>query len=62
LPSQEIHAVFPSPKLVPTKVTGLIKWLQGKFGEAWWTGEVASSSARQVSRAAAAPLTAGTDG
>ena len=37
LPSQEIHAVFPSPKLVPTKVTGLIKWLQGQFVEAWWT-------------------------
>jgi DNA-binding transcriptional LysR family regulator len=37
LPSQEIHAVFPSPKLVPTKVTGLIHWLQGQFGEAWWT-------------------------
>jgi DNA-binding transcriptional LysR family regulator len=37
LPSQEIHAVFPSPKLVPTKVTGLINWLQGQFGQAWWT-------------------------
>jgi DNA-binding transcriptional LysR family regulator len=37
LPSQEIHAVFPSPKLVPAKVTGLIKWLQGQFGQSWWT-------------------------
>ena len=35
--NNEIHAVFPSPKLVPTKVTGLIKWLQGQFVEAWWT-------------------------
>ncbi len=37
LPSQEIHAVFPSPRLVPTKVTGLIAWLQGHFDGEWWT-------------------------
>lgn len=37
LPSQEIHAVFPSPRLVPTKVTGLIAWLQDHFGDQWWT-------------------------
>jgi DNA-binding transcriptional LysR family regulator len=37
LPSQEIHAVFTSPRLVPTKVTGLIRWLQGQFGDQWWT-------------------------
>jgi DNA-binding transcriptional LysR family regulator len=37
LPSQEIHAVFPSPRLVPTKVTGLIDWLRGHFDDAWWT-------------------------
>jgi DNA-binding transcriptional LysR family regulator len=36
LPSQEIHAVFPSPRLVPRKVSSLITWLQGRFGEAWW--------------------------
>jgi DNA-binding transcriptional LysR family regulator len=36
LPSQEIHAVFPSPRLVPAKVTGLIRFLQGRFGERWW--------------------------
>lgn len=37
LPSQEIHAVYPSPSLVPAKVSGLVAWLQGQFGEAWWT-------------------------
>jgi len=37
LPSQEIHAVFPSPRLVPSKVTGLIAWLQGHFDDQWWT-------------------------
>lgn len=37
LPSQEIHAVFPSPRLVPTKVTGLIRWLKGRFDGQWWT-------------------------
>ena len=37
LPSQEIHAVFPSPRLVPTKVTGLIEWLRGHFDDQWWS-------------------------
>ncbi|HEX6362571.1 MAG TPA: LysR family transcriptional regulator [Albitalea sp.] len=36
LPSQEIHAVFPSPRMVPAKVTGLIRFLKGKFDGAWW--------------------------
>jgi DNA-binding transcriptional LysR family regulator len=36
LPSQEIHAVYPSPQLVPAKVTSFISWLQGQFGAAWW--------------------------
>ena len=37
LPSQEMHAVYPSPRLVPTKVQLFVSWLQGQFGEAWWT-------------------------
>ncbi len=36
LPSQEIHAVYPSPSLVPAKVSGFVAWLQGQFGEDWW--------------------------
>ena len=36
LPSQEIHAVYPSPQLVPAKVTSFVAWLQGQFGAAWW--------------------------
>jgi DNA-binding transcriptional LysR family regulator len=36
LPSQEIHAVFPSPRLVPAKVSGFIEWLQRQIGERWW--------------------------
>lgn len=36
LPEQEIHAVFPSPKLVPTKVQAFIAFLQGRFGGRWW--------------------------
>lgn len=36
LPSQEIHAVYPSPQLVPAKVTSFIAWLQGQFGPSWW--------------------------
>ena len=37
LPAQEIHAVYPSPRLVPTKVSGFVAWLQGQFGDDWWT-------------------------
>jgi DNA-binding transcriptional LysR family regulator len=37
LPSQEIHAVYPSPHLVPAKVSGFIEWLQGQIGETWWS-------------------------
>jgi DNA-binding transcriptional LysR family regulator len=37
LPSQEIHAVYPSPRLVPAKVTGFVDWLQQQLGDAWWT-------------------------
>ncbi len=33
---QEIHAVFPSPKLVPGKVSGFVAFLQGRFDEHWW--------------------------
>jgi DNA-binding transcriptional LysR family regulator len=36
LPEQEIHAVFPSPKLVPGKVQAFVAYLQGRFGERWW--------------------------
>jgi DNA-binding transcriptional LysR family regulator len=37
LPSQEIHAVYPSPRLVPSKVIRFIEWLQGQLHESWWT-------------------------
>jgi DNA-binding transcriptional LysR family regulator len=36
LPSQEIHAVYPSPRMVPAKVTNFVNWLQGQFGQTWW--------------------------
>jgi DNA-binding transcriptional LysR family regulator len=36
LPEQEIHAVYPSPKLVPQKVQAFIAFLQGRFGGRWW--------------------------
>ena len=36
LPTQEIHAVYPSPCLVPAKVSGFVAWLQDQFGDAWW--------------------------
>ncbi len=36
LPAQEMHAVFPSPRLVPGKVSGFVGWLQGQFDGRWW--------------------------
>ena len=36
LPEQEIHAVYPSPRLVPGKVQAFIAFLQGRFGARWW--------------------------
>ena len=36
LPVQEMHAVFPSPKLVPSKVTTFISFLQEHFTAEWW--------------------------
>ena len=36
LPSQEIHAVFPSPRMLPVKVSGFIEWLQSQLGPDWW--------------------------
>jgi DNA-binding transcriptional LysR family regulator len=38
LPVQEMHAVFPSPKLVPSKVSSFIAYLQERFTPEWWTG------------------------
>ncbi len=37
LPSQEIHAVYPSPRQLTAKVSGFVEWLQGQIGQAWWT-------------------------
>jgi DNA-binding transcriptional LysR family regulator len=36
LPEQEIHAVYPSPKLVPAKVQAFISFLSGRFEGDWW--------------------------
>lgn len=36
LPSQELHAVYPSPKHVPSKVVAFISFLQGALGDRWW--------------------------
>lgn len=40
LPSQAVHAVFPSPKLVPQKVTSFVAWLQSRLLGDWWQREV----------------------
>ena len=36
LPTQELHAVYPSPKLLPGKVQVFVSWLQSQLAERWW--------------------------
>lgn len=36
LPAQPIHAVYPSPRLVPTKVLAWIEFMQTQFADAHW--------------------------
>ena len=36
LPAQELHAVYPSPKLVPSKVAAFIAFLQEALLDGWW--------------------------
>lgn len=36
LPAQDVHAVFPSPKLVPQKVTRFIEWTKQQLQGDWW--------------------------
>ena len=43
LPAQEIHAVFSSPRLVPTKVVGFVDHLLPHFAGDWWAGDNASA-------------------
>lgn len=38
LPVQEVHAVFPSPKLLPSKVKRFCDFLAPRFAQGWWTG------------------------
>lgn len=37
LPTQEIHAVYPSPRMVPTKVIGFVDWMKEQMSDEWWT-------------------------
>jgi DNA-binding transcriptional LysR family regulator len=46
LPAQEIHAVFSSPRMVPTKVSGFVDFLLPYFGGDWWAGGPARAAAR----------------
>lgn len=36
LPEQEIHAVYPSPTLVPSKVSTFVDFARERFGPRWW--------------------------
>lgn len=43
LPTQELHAVFPSPKLVPGKVSTFIDFLRLQLDGEWWKRPLANS-------------------
>lgn len=58
LPSQEIHAVFPSPRMVPAKVTRLMEWLQGCFVGAWWEQAPRPAGDEAAAATPAAPIIA----
>lgn len=36
LPAQDVHAVYPSPKLVSTTVMNFIAFLQRALAGEWW--------------------------
>ncbi|MEP6739545.1 MAG: LysR family transcriptional regulator [Caldimonas sp.] len=46
LPVQELHAVYPSPKLVPSKVAAFIAFLQQTLVDHWWLMPPGESSER----------------
>jgi hypothetical protein len=41
-PSQEIHAQFSSPRLLPAKATRFVDLLLPRFAGAWWAREAAA--------------------
>ncbi|MBL8346933.1 MAG: LysR family transcriptional regulator [Rubrivivax sp.] len=40
LPAQDVHAVFPSPKLVPHKVSHFIEWARLQMQGDWWARDL----------------------
>lgn len=40
LQGQDVHAVYPSPRMVPAKVKDLVAWLKGRFTANWWCCDV----------------------
>ncbi len=53
LPAQEVHAVYPSPRLVPFKVREVVSWLKGRFNDNWWCSETGGMQAEPVADGAA---------
>ncbi|NPT42479.1 LysR family transcriptional regulator [Paraburkholderia sp. 1N] len=58
LPDQEIHAVYPSPKLVPVKVTELILFLKEAFQDEWWRNPTAFDQTPAPESVTASPINA----
>lgn len=50
IPSQEVHAVYPSPRMVPAKVEEFVAWLKVHFVDSWWRSKIPDLVARGSSR------------
>lgn len=48
LPVQELHAVYPSPKLLPSKVAAFIGFLQQTLVDGWWQSAPGDLSERPM--------------
>jgi DNA-binding transcriptional LysR family regulator len=59
LPSQEIHAVFPSHKLIPGKVTALIEYLHAAFAQADWPVVLSQGAEQPERKSGTAPRAGG---
>lgn len=55
LPGQDIHAVFPSPKLVPSKVSAFVEHLRTHFAREDWYREAAQGPSRSRTTRIASP-------
>ena len=50
LPGQEIHAVYPSPRMVPGQGAGTGRVAEGQVQDEWWRADVRGAMSHEQSR------------